>query len=131
MERVPDLTLAAGPVSAQEAALKALRVPLASTLILLALSFAPQSRSSPRLQETFWLAGAMLRLWTIALCIRVVRSGRVLEYELVVRQQHYVQACMQSCVYAYWGWHWREVYAHIPHIAAQLAFAFAFDSLLS
>src|SRR5262245_15289380 len=121
MERVPDLPIESKATSAQEAALKALRVPFLSTVILLALSFAPQIRSNARLEETFWLAGILLLSWTLLLGVSAVRSGRVLQYDLVLRQQHYVQACMQGCVYAYWGWHWREVYAHIPHIAAQLA----------
>jgi hypothetical protein len=29
---------------------------------------------------------------------------------------------MHSCVYAYWGWYWREVYHEIPLIFAQIAF---------
>ena len=101
MERAPDLPIAAKIVSAQDAALKALRVPLASTVILLALSFAPGIRSNAHLQETFWGAGALLLLWTAVLGVSVVRSGRVLQYELVLRQQHYIQACMQNCMYTY------------------------------
>jgi hypothetical protein len=34
-------------------------------------------------------------------------------------------------VLLYWGWHWRPVYDAVPYIAAQLAFAYAFDMLLT
>jgi hypothetical protein len=29
---------------------------------------------------------------------------------------------MHSCIYAYWGWYWREVYHQIPLIIAQIVF---------
>ena len=48
-----------------------------------------------------------------------------------VRAQHYVQACAQGAVLAYWGFHWPEVYAAAPLLAAQVAFAYAFDLLLA
>ena len=48
-----------------------------------------------------------------------------------VRAQHWVQACAQGAVLAYWGYHWREVYDALPLLAAQVAFAYAFDLLLA
>ena len=42
-----------------------------------------------------------------------------------------MQACAQLSVYVYWGWYWREVYDSAHLIAAQLAFAYAFDMLLT
>lgn len=43
---------------------------------------------------------------------------------------HYVQFVMHSSVYVYWGWYWREVYHDVSLIAAQIAFAYAFDMLV-
>ena len=37
---------------------------------------------------------------------------------------------MHSCVYAYWGWYWREVYHEIPLIAAQVFFLYVLDMLV-
>jgi len=49
---------------------------------------------------------------------------------VVLKKQHYVQACAQLAVFSYWGWYWRPVYAFAPFILAQLIFAYAFDMLL-
>ena len=49
---------------------------------------------------------------------------------MVLRKQHYLQACAQGSVLLYWGWYWPPVYAFAPFILAQLFFAYAFDMLL-
>ena len=59
------------------------------------------------------------------------RKGRTLTLEIVLKKQHYVQACAQLSVFVFWGWYWRPVYAFAPFILAQLIFAYAFDLLLS
>ena len=59
-----------------------------------------------------------------------VRTGRILRYEFLARPVHYVQLTMHSCIYAYWGWYWREVYHQIPLIIAQLVFAYVLDMLV-
>jgi hypothetical protein len=56
--------------------------------------------------------------------------GKKLKVEVVLKKQHYVQACAQASVFLYWGWHWHQVYEHIPFIIAQLLFAYAFEMLL-
>src|SRR5207249_11243960 len=50
---------------------------------------------------------------------------------ILLRPQHYLQACAHLSILLYWGWYWREVYHSAPLIAAQLAFAYAFDALLT
>jgi len=54
----------------------------------------------------------------------------VLTLEVVLKKQHYLQACAQGSVLVYWGWYWPEVYASAHLILAQLLFAYAFDMLL-
>ena len=54
----------------------------------------------------------------------------MLAVEVVLRAQHYLQACAHMSILLYWGWYWREVYHAVPLFAAQLAFAYAFDALL-
>jgi len=51
--------------------------------------------------------------------------------DVVLRKQHYLQACAQGSVLLYWGWYWRTVYDSWYLILAQLLFAYAFDILLS
>ncbi len=36
-------------------------------------------------------------------------SRRTLTLEVVLRKQHYVQACAQEAVLLYWGWYWPPV----------------------
>ncbi len=75
-------------------------------------------------------AAAALLLWNAAL--HVTRfCHRTLTLEVLLRRQHYVQACAQGSVLIYWGWHWPQVYEFAYLIAAQLVFAYAFDMLLS
>jgi len=75
------------------------------------------------------VAGALFAWW-LALLVWVQRSGRILTLEVVLKKQHYLQACVQSSLLLYWGWYWPPVYALLPFILAQLVFAFAFDMLL-
>src|SRR5206468_162055 len=56
---------------------------------------------------------------------------RTFTLEIVLRKQHYLQACAQGSVMLYWGWYWRPVYAAAPLLLAQLLFAYAFDMLLA
>src|SRR5690349_13239193 len=78
------------------------------------------------------IAGAALVLlaWS-ALLFGVLRRGQKVSFEIVMRKQHYLQACLQGSLILYWGYYWPEVYHAAPLIAAQLLFAYAFDSLLS
>ena len=69
--------------------------------------------------------------WNVALLAVARRRGRTLALDIVVRRQHYLQACAQSVILLYWGWYWREVYDSAHLIAAQLVFAYAFDMLLT
>jgi hypothetical protein len=69
-------------------------------------------------------------VWDAALLARASARGRALTLEVVLRKQHYIQACVQGSILRYWGWYWREVYHSAPLLVAQLLFAYAFDMLL-
>jgi len=107
-----------------------LALPLAFTLALLACGLPGSARANPTLLWSLAAAGAALVAWSALLFRSVRRRPRDLAVEVVVRKQHYVQACAQATVLLYWGWHWPQVYASVPLLAAQLAFAYAFDMLL-
>ena len=100
---------------------------VAALLVLSQLSLL-QERSTVRAS----IVGAALFLlaWS-GLLFGVLRRGQKVALEIVPRRQHYLQACQQGAVILYWGYYWREVYHAAPLIAAQLLFAYAFDSLLS
>jgi tetratricopeptide (TPR) repeat protein len=110
---------------------RALILPLVFTLTLFAFAFLPSGRRYPEVLESYWGAGAALLAWNAVLLVQVLRGGRTLGLEVVLRPQHYFQACVQLSIYAYWGWYWRQVYESADMIAVQLVFAYAFDALLS
>jgi hypothetical protein len=102
---------------------------LAFTAGLAAFTLLPQVRDTPRLLWAFWGAVAVLLAWNAALFVAARRSGRTLQLTIEPRKQHYLQACAQLSVFVYWGWYWPPVYESAHLIAAQLAFAYAFDLL--
>jgi tetratricopeptide (TPR) repeat protein len=110
---------------------RALVLPLAFTLFLIVLGFLPSVRQQPVLRWSFWGASAALLVWNALLLALVRRRGRTLTVEVVLRKQHYVQACAHLSILTYWGWYWHQVYDAVPLIAAQLVFAYAFDALLA
>jgi len=104
-----------------------LLLPLAFTLGLAALAFLAPVRGNPKLLWAFLGAAAVLGAWNAVL---LFWRRRTLTLEVVLRKQHYLQACAQGSVLLYWGWHWPQVYANGHLILAQLVFAYAFDMLL-
>lgn len=101
-------------------------LPLGAVLCLGLLSFDPDIYGHARLRWTFWGAGLSLLVWLGWLCA----AGRKPTMGLRIVKAHYVQALIQLCIFAYWGWYWSPVYEMAPLIAAQIAFAYAFDALL-
>ncbi len=110
---------------------RALMLPLACTAAVAAFAWLPAAQRSPSLAWSLLGAAGVLALWLVLLLLRAAGSGRRFSIVLQPRAQHYLQACAQASVLLYWGWHWRPVYDHLPLIAAQLLFAYAFDMLLA
>jgi hypothetical protein len=100
---------------------------VAGLLVLSQLSVL-QPRSMVR---TSIIAAAVFLLAWSGLLFGVLRRRQKVALEIVMRRQHYLQACLQGSLILYWGYYWREVYHAAPLIAAQLLFAYGFDSLLS
>ena len=92
--------------------------------------YAPAHQSRPLLWS-FLGTGAVLLAWNGALLVSALRQRRRLTLEIVLRKQHYVQACAHTAIFLYWGWYWRTVYDSAFLIVAQILFAYAFDLLLT
>src|ERR1700683_4916588 len=107
-----------------------LQIILALDLLLACFVFLPVSINHPRLAWSIVAAAVALLVALFFLRRRLARTGRVLFYEFVPKPVHYVQLTMHSCIYAYWGWYWREVYHQIPLIICQLVFAYALDMIV-
>ena len=110
---------------------RALTLPFACTVAVSAFAALPAAQRSPALAWSLLGAAGVLALWLVLLLLRAAASGRRFTIVLQPRAQHYLQACAQASVLLYWGWHWRPVYDHLPLVAAQLLFAYAFDMLLA
>ncbi len=103
---------------------------LVPILLLGGLATLPRVHADPRLTASF--AGAvafLLAFWSI-LRFTVARRHRKLDYQFVPVKVHYIQLMMHSCIYAYWGWYWRQVYDYIPLIVAQIFFLYALDMMV-
>jgi TPR repeat protein len=111
------------------------RLPWIAPLLIAAFAacaLLPRSQAEPKLLATFLAGAGGLALWWLALAGLARRQGRSLAVTLVrPLPSHYVQACVQVGIYAYWGWYWRDVYGQVPLILSQLVFLYAFDALLS
>jgi NQR2, RnfD, RnfE family len=97
---------------------------------LLVLSQLSPLQERPVVRASVVAAALVLLAWS-ALLFGVLRRRQKVSLEIVLRRQHYLQACQQGAVILYWGYYWREVYHAAPLVAAQLLFAYGFDSLLS
>ena len=104
-------------------------LPLLFTSGLSALALIPSVRQSPGTIWAFLGAASALLMWNALLASGVGRHRKP-QVEVVLRKQHYLQACVQGSLLLYWGWYWPPVYAFAPFILAQLLFAYAFDMLL-
>jgi hypothetical protein len=102
-------------------------LPLAFAIALAGIAFVTPARENRVVLWTFLGAAAVLGIWTAVLR----RTARSLRIEVVLRKQHYIQACAQGSVLLYWGLYWENVYNSWYLILAQLLFAYAFDMLLS
>ena len=106
-------------------------LPTWMTLVLVGVSFAPRVHDHPILGRSILGAAAFLFLWQVFLFLQMDRDRSVRSISVRLRPQHYIQAVVQVTVLAYWGYFWRPVYDMAWLIVAQLAFAYAFDILLS
>ena len=84
----------------------------------------------PLVRTSIVAVALVLLAWSVLL-FGVLRRRQKVALEIVMRRQHYLQACLQGSLILYWGFYWPEVFHAAPLIAAQLLFAYAFDSLLA
>jgi hypothetical protein len=105
-------------------------LPLVFTGGLAGLASSSSIRQNPKALLACLGAAVGLGVWNLVLFVLTLGRGRPLQLEVVLRKQHYLQACAQSSVLLYWGWYWPQVYHFSVFILAQLAFAYAFDMLL-
>ncbi|MCE9596169.1 MAG: hypothetical protein K8S98_18420 [Planctomycetes bacterium] len=107
-------------------------IALGLILLLVGFTLAPPVSGNPGLTWAFRAAIGFLAVWLAILSAGTKVWGQRFRVELIPPlKSHYIQGTVQLCIYAYWGYYWRNVYAEAPLILAQLFFLCAFDALLS
>jgi hypothetical protein len=89
---------------------------------------------TPALRIAILGAAAFLLGWQALVLLRARGVPLAVEVAAPIKQ-HYIQACVQTSLYVYWGWWWvqdgaRPIYQQAPLILVQFAFLYAFDALL-
>jgi hypothetical protein len=110
---------------------RALLVPAALAGVIAMLALTPRVQASSVLAGSFLGAAAFVLGWTVLLAVTPTLRAALPRLERSVRAQHYIQACCQLAVLAYWGWYWRPVFDMAVLFAGQIAFAYAFAMLLA
>jgi hypothetical protein len=110
---------------------KLLLLPIALTSGLTGLALLTPVNNNPKLLSAFAGAALVLFVWNALLFVWVGHKRKTLGIEIVLKKQHYLQACGQGAILMYWGWYWPQVYESFHLLLAQLIFAYAFDMLLS
>lgn len=138
MERAAVAAAAPGPAAAAGRRSGVLAwIPLLLAFGVLAFLALPRVRANTHLLGAFAGVGGGLVVWYVLLRVLAARHGRALTVEPVAPvRQHYIQACVQLVLYAYWGWFWvvdgaRPIYVQAPLIVAQLCYLYAFDALFA
>ena len=110
---------------------KLLVLPIAFTSGFAGLALLTPVNNNPKLLSAFVGAAFVLFVWNALLFVWVGHKRKTLGIEIVLKKQHYLQACGQGVILMYWGWYWPQVYESFHLLLAQLIFAYAFDMLLS
>ena len=106
-------------------------LPVALSLALLAFVVFPPVRDNPRLVWTFAGVSSATLAWGLLLWARARRTGRHFGIEYAPYKSHYVQACVQLGILAFWGWHAPAVPAAAPLILAQVLFLYILEGLIT
>lgn len=117
-------------MSKGKASVRVLWLPVCLAGVLALFCFLPGAQANRTLQLSIGLAALALLAYALLLRMRAMAAQRLLTMEFVPKPTHYIQLLMHSCIYAYWGWYWPEVYREIPLILAQIVFVYALDMLL-
>src|SRR5262245_12129285 len=98
---------------------KLLLLPLAFTTALTGLALLTPVNNNPKLLSAFVGAALVLFVWNALLFVWVGHKRKILGIEIVLKKQHYQQACGQGAILMYWGWYWPQVYESLHLLLAQ------------
>lgn len=99
--------------------------------IFLGLACLVLLRGQEALTISVLAAAAFLGLWQLILFVVVPAPSHTLRIEVSVPSHHYVQACLHTTLFVYWGLYWSDVRDYFVLILIQLAFAYLVEMLLN
>jgi hypothetical protein len=79
-------------------------LPAALAVALAALGYFTDAGRTPAVLSTLLTAASVILAWNALLVVQARRASRTLTVDVVLRTQHYLQACAQGSVLLYWGW---------------------------
>ncbi|MEX0728463.1 MAG: hypothetical protein WEB58_14975 [Planctomycetaceae bacterium] len=88
-------------------------------------------RDSVGLTLSLLAAAAVIGLWQWVLFSTVPHPAKTLKVNLNIHSHHYVQACLHSTLYVYWGLYWDDVGRFAGLILIQIVFAYLIEMLLN
>lgn len=130
-------TMKGGSVSAevaegQQAPRRSLHFPLLMTGLLAGFALLPRIHDNEKLLLSFLGAAGVLLAGIAVLWARAKATNASLKIEYYKpKAVHFIQAGVQSSLYAYWGYFWPEIYTQVPLILAQMVFLLVFDGIVS
>jgi len=104
-------------------------MPLLASGILACFAATPSARESVGLRAAILFSAAGLGFATGLLWVFAAKT--TLRARFAIRPAHVIQPLCHGAVYVYWAIFWPPVRGYAPLLAAQLAFAYAFDMLLA
>ncbi len=107
------------------------RIPLLLILLFSGFALFPLVLEDVVLKTSFLAISALLVAWFISLWFVRRRTGIPLSVEFTPVRSHYVQAFVQFCILAYWGWFAHEVGLQAPFILAQVFYLYILEALLT
>ncbi|MBI5765291.1 MAG: SEL1-like repeat protein [Planctomycetes bacterium] len=106
-------------------------IPFILILLFSGFTLVAPVHENPALKTSFVTISTVLAAWIASLWFVRRQTGIPLSVEFVPVPSHYVQACVQFCILAYWGWFAREVGWQAPLILAQVVYLYILEALLS
>jgi hypothetical protein len=91
---------------------KLLVLPIAFTSGLAGLALLTPVNNNLKLVSAFLGAALVLFVWNALLFVWVGHKRKTLGIEIMLKKQHYLQACGQGVILMYWGWYWPRSMNH-------------------
>lgn len=98
---------------------------------LAAMSQLPRIAPHENLTRTYLAVAGALALWSAVLYLARRDRSDGFTFSARLAAPHYVQACLHTTIYVFWGFYWDLVGHNALHLVGQILFAYSFEGLLA